>query len=87
MELARQPFRIRRSSGDDGAFDRAIANGCGLEGNSFYTSLFATPLINERACAYASRVWVEHAKAGVAKYFVYQMFQSDGIMHPGPLRG
>jgi len=52
--------------------------------NSFYTFLpLSTPELNQRATAFASRVWVEHAKAGVSKYFVYQMHNTDSPMYYG----
>ena len=52
--------------------------------NSLYTFLPAvTPEKNDRAAAFASRVWIEHKKAGVAKFFVYQMHNTDSMMYFG----
>lgn len=56
-------------------------NGAAMEGNTLYTFLFVTPFLNDRACAFASRVWMEHAKVGVSKFFVYQMHQTDSISY------
>lgn len=36
---------------------------------------------NDRACA--SRVWIEHKMAGVNKFFVYQMHNTDSMMYFG----
>jgi hypothetical protein len=49
--------------------------------NSFYTFLPTTPALNDLALAFASRVWIETAKAGVAKFFVFMMYQSDAVLH------
>ncbi|NUQ64269.1 MAG: hypothetical protein HUU20_17505 [Pirellulales bacterium] len=55
-----------------------------LCGNGFYTHLsLATPDTNARATAFASRVWIEHAKAGVSKFFPYQMHNADTLMYYG----
>lgn len=54
-----------------------------IGGNSFYTFLPVTRELNDRAIAFASRVWIEHAKAGIGKFFVYQMHQTDSIMYFG----
>lgn len=52
--------------------------------NSFYTSMPKSPLIlNDQATAFASRVWIEHAKLGVSKFFVYQMHNVDTMMYYG----
>jgi hypothetical protein len=52
--------------------------------NSFYTFLPAvTREKNDRACAFASRVWIEHKKANVDKFFVYQMHNTDSMMYFG----
>jgi hypothetical protein len=52
-------------------------------GNSFYTFLPATRELNDRAAAFGARVWIEHAKAGIDKFFVYTTHQSDTIMYYG----
>jgi len=53
-------------------------------GNTFYTFMpIEKSGVNERATAFASRVWIEHAKAGVSKYFVYQMHNTDSVMYYG----
>jgi hypothetical protein len=57
-----------------------------LPANSLYT--FLPPDIfsadrNDRACAFASRVWMEHAKAGANKCFIYQMHNTDSPMYMG----
>ncbi len=51
--------------------------------NCFYTFMPSTPEINERAVAYASRVWMEHAKAGISKFFQYHLHQTDTALHFG----
>jgi hypothetical protein len=52
--------------------------------NSMYTFLpVVTREKNDRACAFASRVWIEHKKAGVDKFFVYQMHNTDSMMYFG----
>lgn len=51
--------------------------------NCFYTFMRSSPEINERAVAYGSRVWMEHAKAGIAKFFQYHLHQSDTAMYFG----
>lgn len=52
--------------------------------NSMYTFLpVVTAEKNDRACAFASRVWIEHKKAGVNKFFVYQMHNTDTMMYFG----
>lgn len=52
--------------------------------NSMYTFLpVVTAEKNDRACAFASRVWIEHKKAGVDKFFVYQMHNTDSMMYFG----
>jgi hypothetical protein len=52
--------------------------------NSFYTFMPQPPLLlNAQATAFASRTWVEHAKLGVSKFFVYQMHNVDSIMYYG----
>jgi len=52
--------------------------------NGFYTHLSrANPYTNERATAFGSRVWVEHAKVGVSKFFPYQMHNVDTLMYYG----
>lgn len=51
--------------------------------NCFYTFMPSTPEINERAVAYASRVWLEHAKAGISKFFQYHLHQTDTAMYFG----
>ena len=54
-----------------------------LAASGFYSFLAADPQILEWACAYASRVWIEHAKAGVSKFFLYTTHQTDTIMYYG----
>lgn len=55
-----------------------------LPGNGFYTHMsLATPLTNARAAAFASRVWLEQARAGVSKFFVYQMHNVDTMCYYG----
>jgi len=55
-----------------------------LPGNGFYRHLpLATRETNQRAAAFAARVWLEHARAGVAKYFVYQMHNVDTMSYYG----
>jgi len=52
--------------------------------NSMYTFLpGVSPEKNDRACAFASRVWIEHKKAGVDKFFVYQMHNTDTMAYFG----
>jgi hypothetical protein len=52
--------------------------------NSFYTFLpVVTREKNDRACAFASRVWIEHKKAGVDKLFLFQMHNTDSMMYFG----
>lgn len=51
--------------------------------NCFYTFMPSTPEINERAVAYGSRVWLEHARAGISKFFQYTSHQSDTAMYFG----
>ncbi|MBU0610512.1 MAG: endo-1,4-beta-xylanase, partial [Armatimonadetes bacterium] len=51
--------------------------------NCFYTFMPSTPEINERAVAYASRVWMEHAKAGISKFFQYHLHQTDTAIYFG----
>jgi hypothetical protein len=64
-------------------WDTEGTNGA-LCGNGFYTHLrYATPDTNLRATAFASRVWIEHAKAGVSKFFPYQMHNVDTLMYYG----
>jgi hypothetical protein len=57
-----------------------------LPANSFYTFL-PSPLFsadkNARAAAFASRVWLEQAKVGVDKFFVYTMHNVDSPMYMG----
>ncbi|MEI6500341.1 MAG: hypothetical protein WCP21_04855 [Armatimonadota bacterium] len=43
----------------------------------------ATPQTNARAAAFASRVWLEHARAGVSKFFVYTMHNVDTMSYYG----
>jgi hypothetical protein len=53
-------------------------------GNGFYSHMdLATPETNQRATAFASRVWLEHARIGAAKYFVYQMHNVDTMSYYG----
>jgi len=55
-----------------------------LCGNGFYTHLSrANPYTNQRATAFGARVWVEHAKVGVSKFFPYQMHNVDTLMYYG----
>lgn len=52
--------------------------------NSMYTFLPAvTAEKNDRACAFACRVWIEHKKTGIDKFFVYQMHNTDSMMYFG----
>lgn len=55
----------------------------GRSDNCFYTFMPSTPEINERAVAYGSRVWLEHAKAGISKFFQYHLHQTDTAMYFG----
>jgi len=53
-------------------------------GSGFYRHMpLATEETNERATAFASRIWIEHARAGVSKFFVYQMHNVDTMMYYG----
>lgn len=55
-----------------------------LPANSFYPDMpSVTPEKNDRAVAFASRVWVEHANQGISKFFVYQMHNTDTVMYHG----
>lgn len=55
-----------------------------LCGNGFYSHLpLATRELNARAAAFASRVWLEHARAGVSKFFVYTMHNVDTMSYYG----
>ena len=70
----REPLEIWNTEGTNGE----------LCANSFYTFLpIVTREKNDRACAFASRVWIEHKKAGVDKFFVYQMHNTDSMMYFG----
>jgi hypothetical protein len=51
--------------------------------NCFYTFMPSSREINERAVAYGSRVWLEHAKAGISKFFQYHLHQTDTAMYFG----
>jgi hypothetical protein len=52
--------------------------------NSFYSDeLLYDAQRNEQATAFASRVWVEHARAGIAKCFIYMMHNTDTMMYNG----
>lgn len=51
--------------------------------NCFYTFMPSTPEINERAVAYGSRVWLEHARAGISKFFQYHLHQTDTAFYFG----
>lgn len=51
--------------------------------NSFYSFLPVNKQQNERAVAFGSRVWMEHLKAGINKFFLYTTHQSDTIMYYG----
>ncbi|NPV48566.1 MAG: hypothetical protein HPY69_16625 [Armatimonadetes bacterium] len=64
-------------------WDTEGTNGA-LCGNGFYTHLpLATRELNARATAFASRVWLEHARAGVSKFFAYQMHNVDTMSYYG----
>jgi len=53
-------------------------------GNGFYSHMpLATPDTNRRATAFASRVWLEHGRIGVAKHFLYQMHNVDTMSYYG----
>jgi hypothetical protein len=55
-----------------------------LPANSFYPDLReVTPEKNDRAAAFASRVWIEHAKQRISKFFVYQMHNTDTMAYHG----
>jgi len=52
--------------------------------NSFYTDqLLYDAARNARATAFASRVWVEHLKNGISKFFAYTMHNTDSLMYNG----
>ncbi len=51
--------------------------------NCFYTFMPSTPEINERAVAFGSRVWMEHARAGISKFFQYHTHQTDTAIYFG----
>jgi hypothetical protein len=55
--------------------------GPAIGGNSFYTWLGDAEQ-NARATAFASRVWIEHRKAGM-RFFLYTLHQSDTILYHG----
>lgn len=52
--------------------------------NSFYSSpLLYDAARNDRATAFGSRVWIEHLKNGISKYFTYTMHNTDTMMYNG----
>jgi hypothetical protein len=68
---------------DPGEYWNTEGTNAEVGGCSFYTFMPATRAMNERATAFASRVWVEHAKAGINKFFVYTTHQTDTAMYYG----
>ncbi len=55
-----------------------------LPANSMYQDLPAvTAEKNDRAAAFGARVWLEHAKQGISKFFVYQMHNTDTLAYHG----
>ncbi len=54
--------------------------------NSFYSFLGVDPKLNDMAVAFSSRMWLESAKSGIAKTFIYTMHQSDTFMYYGGLK-
>lgn len=67
----RKPAEVWNSEGNNWA----------TQGNTFYTFWPIGPRANERATAFASRVWMEHAKAGINRFFLYTTHQADGTMY------
>lgn len=64
-------------------WDTEGTNGA-LCANSMYPNLPSVSADqNDRAAAFASRVWVEHARAGASKFFVYQMHNTDTMAYHG----
>jgi len=55
-----------------------------LPANSMYPDLpEVTAEKNERAAAFGARVWLEHARQGISKFFVYQMHNTDTLAYHG----
>jgi len=55
-----------------------------LPANSMYEDLpVVTAEKNDRAAAFGSRVWLEHAKQGISKFFIYQMHNTDTLAYHG----
>lgn len=54
--------------------------------NSFYRFLNVDPKLNEMAVAFSGRMWMESAKSGIAKTFIYTLHQSDTFMYYGGLK-
>ena len=51
--------------------------------NSFYRFLKVDPCLNDKAVAFASRVWIESVRSGISKLFIYTIHQSDTVAYYG----
>ncbi len=67
-------------------WDSEGALGGDYGGNSLYTFLGVDPRVNELAVAFGSRVWMETAKGGFSKVFIYTIHQSDTFIYYGELK-